>query len=451
MTSKHFWYEEETRPWNETQQQQAELLPALVARLRADSGLYEDLDGGAMATADPLAALNELPFTQKNDLRSGQAQGASDDVLGRQQAVPRDRLEQVISSTGTTGAPVYFGLTRADRRAWADALGAFYSTAGVAPGSIAALSTGMPIVAGGVPYADGIREAGGALVWFGGQTTSRMVTTLDRLRVDTLVATASFTTFFAARVEEELGRPASELPVQTLIAGGEPGMGLPDVRAEVLGRWGATRLSEVMGLGDVLSGIWAECEAGAGMHFTALRDVLVELIDPESGERLPWEEGATGEAVYTTLRREATPVLRFRSRDHIEVQGMACVCGRRTPRIRCIGRTDDMLIYKAMNVFPSSIREVALSVAGETIDPMMRIRKADAKQVRFEEPIPLEVQLRSDHVEARDETQHRIESAVRERLRVRVAVEFLEPGTLSITGDKHAMVYAPQEPSSGRS
>ncbi|MGO2112776.1 MAG: phenylacetate--CoA ligase family protein, partial [Pseudoclavibacter sp.] len=222
------WYPDEARAWDETRREQARQLPRLVGRLRRSSAMYEGLPDLA-DTADCPEAFADLPFTTKNDLRDGQARGASGDVLGRQQAVPIDRIEQVISSSGTTGTPVAFGLTRADRAAWTDAIGAFYRTAGVRPGAITALSTGMPMVAGGVPYADGIREAGGALVWFGGQTTPRMAQTLDRLQVDTLVATASFATFFSARVEEELGKPASELDIRTLICGGEPGMGLPDV------------------------------------------------------------------------------------------------------------------------------------------------------------------------------------------------------------------------------
>jgi phenylacetate-CoA ligase/benzoylacetate-CoA ligase len=178
------------------------------------------------------------------------------------------------------------------------------------------------------------------------------------------------------------------------------------------------------------------------MHFTPIRDVLVELIDPATGQQTPWNEGATGELVYTTLRREATPVLRFRSRDHIVITGMDCACGRRTPRIRCTGRTDDMLIYKAMNVFPAAIREVALSAAGGQVDEVIRLRKESADQVRFDDPIPLEVQSRSPlGRDASDSLRQRIEDAVRQQLRVRVAVEFVPSGTFGITGDKNSIVY----------
>lgn len=441
--ARRYWYEEERNDWDAVQARQAGGLPSLIRRLRDRSELYaEMLSATDPGHIDSLARLQDLPFTTKEHLRAGQSELVPGRILGRQQTVETDDIEQIISSSGTTGDPVYFGLTRSDREAWTDAIGAFYATAGLGPGSVAGLSTGMPIVAGGVPYADGIRRTGAALVWFGGQTTARMAATLERLQVNTLVATASFATMFADKVEEVLGRPARELGVRTIVSGGEPGMGLPDVRAGVIDRWGATRISEVMGLGDVLSGIWAECEAGAGMHFTALLDVLVELVDPVSGQQIPWAEGATGELVYTTVRREATPLLRFRSRDHVVVTGMDCACGRRTPRIRCVGRTDDMLIYKAMNVFPTAIREVALASAAGEVHEVVRLRKESATQVRFDTPIPLEIQARRPlDARASQELARRIQDAVRERLRVRIAVEFVPSGTFDIAGDKNSIVY----------
>ena len=111
------------------------------------------------------------------------------------------------------------------------------------------------------------------------------------------------------------------------------------------------------------------------MHFNAQRSVAVELIDPATGARIPWRDGAEGEAVYTTFEREATPALRYRSADHVVVMSTSCACGRTSPKIRCIGRTDDMLIYKAMNVFPSAIRDIVLSKFSDVVEPYMRIWK----------------------------------------------------------------------------
>jgi phenylacetate-coenzyme A ligase PaaK-like adenylate-forming protein len=435
----------ECQPWADTQAWQAAQLPRFIQRLQQNSLLYRDTLARVQADdVNSVKALAELPMTAKEDLRRGQESPLPGQVLGMQQCAPSGAIVQVLSSSGTTGNPVYFGLTEPDRRAWTNSIAAMFFTAGVRASSVAGLSTGMPMVAGGLPYADGIRETGAALVWFGGQPTPRMAAQFDRLPIDTLIATASFSTFFADKLTELLGKPATTLGVRTVVAGGEPGMGQPEIRAAVMASWGATRVSEVMGLGDVISGAWGECEAGAGMHFTAGRDVLVELVDPDTGDQVDWVEGAQGELLYTTFSRQATPVVRFRSRDHVVVTGMDCSCGRATPRIRCIGRTDDMLIYKAMNVFPTAIRDVALSVGGGALEEIMRIRKDHAAQVRFDDAIPLEVQLRSPEAgDVQAALARRIEAAVLERLRVRVAVEFHPAGTIPLGVYKNALTYVP--------
>ena len=115
--------------------------------------------------------------------------------------------------------------------------------------------------------------------------------------------------------------------LRKVIGGGEPGLAQPELRRRIAGGLALTHLRETMGLGDVMPSMWGECEAEDGMHFNAQRYVMVELIDPESGATLPWRDGGTGELVYTTFARDATPVVRYRSRDHAEVVAMRCACG----------------------------------------------------------------------------------------------------------------------------
>ncbi|WP_460776445.1 phenylacetate--CoA ligase family protein [Microbacterium sp. GXF7504] len=432
--------EVESVPWETLQADQVAEFGRMMERLRRHDVWRERLDG--VATPLHWDDLIEVPFTTKDDLREGQAHTDPARPLGRYQLVPTSELAQVTSSSGTTGAPTFFGLSRNDLVRWRAGIGNAYRTAGVEPGSIVALTTGMAIVAGGMPYADGIREAGGALAWIGGQTTARMALGMERLGVDVLVSTASFATHFAERCGVELGRPATELRVRTVIAGGEPGAGVPHIRQGILEAWGATRVSEFMGLGDVLPAMWAECHVGNGMHFTAAPDVLVELIDPVTGAHVPWEPGASGEAVYTTLGREASAVVRFRSRDQMQVVARGCPCGRNAPTVRCIGRTDDMLIYKAMNVYPSAIREVVLDVGAPTFSGRMRVRKDTASQVRFDDPIPVEVEIAAGEDQARvARVIADTEEEVRQRLRVRVAIEPLAEGTIPISAYKNALVY----------
>ncbi|MCG2621180.1 hypothetical protein LVY72_04545 [Arthrobacter sp. I2-34] len=445
MTDQLWDPEFDTKPWDELQAwQRAQLAPFLTG-LAGRSPFYAARLAGidARRAAEP-QLWTQVPFTTKDDLRAGQQQAVTDNMLGDLQGVEDPEVSQVIASSGTTGAPVFFGLTEEDRLAWTDSIANMFFTAGIRKDSVVALTTGMPLVAGGMPYADAIRRIGATLVWVGGQTPARMVAITEKLKVDTIVGTASFATFFAGRCAEVLERPASELAVRTIIAGGEPGLGQEAIRGRIRSDWGATRISEVMGLGDVMSGLWGECPEGPGMHFTAGRNVYVELIDPDTGDIVEWTPGAKGEAVYTTFTRQATPVLRFRSRDHLEVLATSeCACGRTAPVVRCIGRTDDMLIYKAMNVFPSAIRDVVMEGFSAEIAGPLRLRKERTEQVRFDDPIPLEIELPAGAggPEAGD-LAWRIGERVRERLRVRVAVEFVDPGTIAIGEYKNALTYA---------
>ena len=429
-------------PWEGTRARQRQALGPWLTGLSQRTGLYAGRLRGLQVPADPSEQwLADLPFTTKADLRHAQEQASDDRPLGDLQGVRTEDLVQVIASSGTTGTPMFFGLTGDDLAAWRNTIANVYWTAGVRRSSTVALTTGMTMVAGGLPYADGIRETGATLAWVGGQTPGRMVTIVDALKVDVLVGTASFSTFFSRQVEASLGRPASELGIQTIIGGGEPGLGTPEIRERVRETWGAQRISEIMGIGDVLSGMWSECAQGEGMHFVAAPHVLVELIDPETGALVPWEPGATGEAVYTTIGRQASPVLRYRSRDHMLVTGVECSCGRMSPTVRCVGRTDDMLIYKAMNVFPSAIRDVLLNRFPDRLTGSMRIRKERTDQVRFDDPIPLELEFAdagATHVAAlvADMEEH-----IRQELRVRVAIEALTPGTIVLGNYKNTMTY----------
>jgi phenylacetate-coenzyme A ligase PaaK-like adenylate-forming protein len=444
MTDQFWDPEFDTKPWDDLLTWQRSQLPHFLAALAGRSPFYASQLAGldAAGVAEP-RLWAQVPFTTKDDLRAAQQQAGTENMLGDLQGVEDAQISQVIASSGTTGTPVFFGLTEDDRLAWADSIANMFFTAGIRKDSVVALTTGMPLVAGGMPYADAIRRIGATLVWVGGQTPARTASITQRLKVDTFVGTASFATFFANRCEEILGRPASELSVRTVIAGGEPGLGQEAIRSRIRADWGATRISEVMGLGDVMSGLWGECPAGPGMHFTAGRNVYVELIDPDTGDVVEWAPGAKGEAVYTTFTRQATPALRFRSRDHLEVLTAAeCACGRTAPTVHCIGRTDDMLIYKAMNVFPSAIRDVVMDRFSAEIAGPMRLRKENAAQVRFDDPIPLEVELPAgSEGPGSGDLAGRISEQVRERLRVRVAVELVGPGTISIGEYKNALTY----------
>jgi phenylacetate-coenzyme A ligase PaaK-like adenylate-forming protein len=444
-----YWNAElETKPWAEVERWQAGQVTAMLAPLRRRSHLYARLHAGvsedlALRSAADLAA---LPFTLKDDLRVAQLAAGEAAPLGDNQAVPRDDLVQAISSSGTTGRPLYYGLTARDVEVFADAVANVWFTAGIRRGDIVAHLVGLPMVAGGLPYADGFRRIGATLCWLGGFPTERILREMRHLRVTAMLATTSFALHLSEQWDEVGRETGIASCLRKVLGGGEPGMAQPELRRRIVAGLGLTHLRETMGLGDVIPSMWGECEAEDGMHFNAQRYVMLELIDPDSGEALPWREGGTGELVYTTFARDATPVVRYRSRDHAEVVAMRCACGRTSPRIRCIGRTDDMLIYKGMNVFPTAIRDLVTGRFAGRVEPLLRIWKASRDQVRFDEAIPVEVEASTGLDDAqRAALAREIEDAVRTQLQVRVAVAVLDRGGLPRGVYKNAIV-AVREP-----
>jgi phenylacetate-CoA ligase/benzoylacetate-CoA ligase len=376
---QRYWNEAlETLPWTEVEAwQSAQLgsyLQALVRRSPMYAQLYEGLPADLRCRS--LADLQALPFTLKDNVRAAQEASSAANPLGSNQGVGTEEIIQVLSSSGSTGTPIYYGLTARDADAVTDAVANTFFTAGIRRSDVIAHLVGLPMLAGGLPYADGFRRIGATLCWLGGFPTDRILREMRRLRATALLATTSFAMYLSehwAQVDDGRGTPSAIIKV---LCGGEPGLDQPQVRNRIIDGLGTSHVRETMGLGDVISGMWAECDAGAGMHFNAHKYVAIEIIDPDGGQVLPWKEGTTGEIVYTALAREATPLVRYRSRDHALVTGMhGCACGRTSPRIRCIGRTDDMLIYKGMNVFPTAIRDLIMQHLGDRLEPTMRIWK----------------------------------------------------------------------------
>lgn len=433
--------------WERLQTHQAERLGASIADIASRSRFYaEKLDGllPGSATAPSGAAATELlrtlPFTVKDELREAFEEGDAEQPLGRNQAEPTARIVQLVSSSGTSGRPVYYGLDAEDVERWTDGVANMFFTAGVRDGDVVAHLTSLPMVAGGLPFADGLRRVGASLAWLGGYTPERMLDAATGIHASCMSATTSFILYVTENCRRLTGREPHELGITRLLGGGEPGLGDPDVRARLREAWGPIEIREIMGLSDVMAGLWAECEANEAMHFTGAGQVFVELIDP-SGEPVEWRQGSVGEIVYTALGRGATPLIRFRSGDQVVIEGVGCSCGRGTPRIRCLGRIDDMLIYKGMNVFPTAIRDVAVRAGAGEVTTNMRVWRQHPHHVRFDEPIPLEIETTEDGRADGSELRERIEAEVRKHLQVRVEVTLVEPGSIPRTDYKASLLF----------
>jgi phenylacetate-CoA ligase len=288
-----------------------------------------------------------------------------------------------------------------------------------------------PFVAGAA--LDAFERIGVCHLPIGTGWSERLLQAIETLGPDAVVLTPSY----AAYLLELADLRASS--VRRVLVAGEPGGGEPAFRARLEEGWGAL-VTEAMGVGDIGPSLFGECEERDGMHLGARGFVHVELVEPDTGAALELEDGATGELVLTHLRHRAAPLLRFRTRDHVEVRTSPCPCGRTGPRIRCIGRTDDMLIVRGVNVFPSAVREVVSGFAPRVSGHVLV--KPRAAGVKQEPPLPVAVEL------GRDADDAGLADAIRERLRgvllVQTQVELVPWGSLQRSEYKSKLVEHPE-------
>ncbi len=351
----------EQAPWESRFAADDALYRRQIAYLFERSQFYRDrLTAAGFASPEAVGGLDfisALPLTEKDQIR--QTRG-DDNPVGDHFCMPMSDVVRVFSTSGTTGLPSFIPLTANDLQAWTRISARSYSASGLGRGE------GLISTYGAGPFAAGITfDAFGALgvchIPIGSGNTERLMTSMRLLKPSTIALTPSYALHLAEWARDR-GIDTAASSIGRLLVAGEPGGGEPAMRARLEEAWGAM-VTEIMGIGDIAASLWGECAEQQGMHFSGAGFVHFELIDPDTGEALPIADGAEGELVYTHLRQEGVPLLRFRSRDHVRIWIGRCACGRTAPRVRCIGRTDDMLIVRGVNVFPSALREVVAEFA----------------------------------------------------------------------------------------
>ena len=412
-------------PWAEQLALDAASFRRQLAYLRERSPFYRE----KLAGTDPEAGLEEiaqLPLTDKQEVK---ATCTPERPFGDHLCVEPSELVRIYSTSGTTGAPSYIPLTANDLENWVTGSARSYGASGLAARDrVLTTYTAGPFVAGAA--LDAFARLDICHIPVGSGNSERVLLAISDLRPDAAVLTPSYAAYLL-----ELGE-LRDSSVQRILVAGEPGGGEPGFRAALEEGWGA-RVTEAMGIGDIGPSLWGECEEQAGMHLGARGIVHAELVDPETGEPLELSDGARGELVLSHLRHEAAPLLRFRTRDQVEVWTSPCACGRTAPRVRCVGRSDDMLIVRGVNVFPSAVREVVGGFAPEVSGRILvRPREAGVKQ---EPPLPISVEL-SPHVEARSRLADAIRLRLREVLVVQMEVELVPWGTLQRSDYKSTLV-----------
>jgi phenylacetate-CoA ligase len=422
--------EDETRPWTEQLAADDASYRTQVAFLFERSAFYrQKLAGAGVTSAEAAGGLDEiaaLPFTEKRELK---ATATPDNPIGTHLCTESSEVVRIYSTSGTTGTPSYIPLTAGDLENWVTGSARSYAASGVAAGQRLVSTYGAGPFAAGAAL-DAFERIGLTHIPVGTGNTERLVRAIEQLRPEAAALTPSY----AAHVAESFDMRDSS--VERLLVAGEPGGGEPAFRAQLEEGWGA-RVTEAMGIGDIGISLWGECEEQDGMHLGARGFVHAELIDPESGEALGMDDGARGELVLSHLGHRAAPLLRFRTRDHVEVRTSPCPCGRTGPRIRCLGRTDDMLIVRGVNVFPSAVREVVGAFAPDVSGHIL-VRPRD-EGVKQEPPLPVSVEL-AQGATADPALAESIRETLRGVLTVQTSVDLVPWGSLGRSEYKSRLV-----------
>ena len=418
----------ETLPWEEQLALDDASFRTQLAYLLGRSAFYRaKLDG--VDTTVGLAEIAQLPLTEKDELR---ATRTPDNPIGAHLCAEPSELVRIYSTSGTTGEPSYIPLTAGDLDNWVTGSARSYAASGIAAGQrIVSTYNAGPFVAGAALAS--FDRIGLCHIPVGTGNTERLVQAIARLRPEAAVLTPSYAAYLA---EHHDLRDSS---VERVLVAGEPGGGEPAFRARLEDAWGA-RVTEAMGIGDIGISLWGECEEQDGMHLGARGFVHAELIDPDTAEPLELADGASGELVLTHLRHRAAPLLRFRTRDHVQVRTGSCPCGRTGPRVRCVGRTDDMLIVRGVNVFPAAVREVVSAFAPEVSGQILV--RPQAAGVKQEPPLPVSVEL-APGTDGTPSLAAGIGDRLREALLVRTTIELVPWGSLQRSEYKSQLVERP--------
>ncbi len=432
--------EVEGRPWEEQLALDDGSYRTQLAYLFERSPFYREklaaagLD--AAAGAGGLDGIARLPLTEKDELRASRAPG---NPFGSHLCATRDEIVRIHSTSGTTGAPSYIPLTAGDLDRWVTGSARSYAASGVTAGQrIVSTYNAGPFVAGAALAA--FDRIGLCHIPVGTGNTERLMLAIAQLEPEAAVLTPSYAAYLIEwAVERSIDLRGSS--VTRVLVAGEPGGGEPAFRAMLEEGWGA-RVTEAMGIGDIGPSLWGECEEQDGMHLGARGLVHAELIDPARGTAVEVADGATGELVLTHLGHRAAPLLRFRTRDHVEVRTGACACGRTGPRVRCLGRTDDMLIVRGVNVFPSAVREVVSTFAPAVSGNVLL--RPQVPGVKQEPPLPVSVELPRGAI-----GEDGLATAIRERIRnllvVQTHVDLVPWGSLRRSEYKSRLVETRME------
>ena len=414
-------------PQDQLRRIQQQRLGPQLAYVASASGLFRDLWAGRPLPRR-LESLAELPLSDKELLRQDQSRHPP---FGRYLAADPVHVCRVHRTGGTSGIAMNLALSRADA--------AMTEQVGARPGRAAGLGPGHRVIhclnyqlwMGGYTDHSILECTGATVVPFGVGSTARLVETIRDLDITAISCTPSYPAVIEQVIDETFDFRPRDLGLELALFGGEAGLDSAAFRSRLEETWGFAARNANYGVSDVLCNFAGQCERDNDLHFFALDVLYPELIDTETGDPRPWEEGATGELVLTHLAKECQPVVRFRTGDVVVLTATEpCDCGRTTPRFRVIGRADDMVVVRGINVFPTMIAAVVNEF--ESLSGEYRIELAGPGPY---DALPLVVEL-VDAADTRGDLGSAVALAVKRRLGVSARVDVVGARTLPRTDGK---------------
>mgnify|MGYP001041391380 FL=1 len=412
--------EAECRPPEQRRRLQLAHLKNLVERVYEKVPFYRKKFQQAGITPKDIRSLEDIqkiPFTTKDELRETYPYGLL--------AVPEAEIEEVHMSSGTTGTPVVDAYTKKDLDVWSESMARTLSMAGATRNDIIQNAYGYGLFTGGLGVHYGAKLIGANIIPMSSGNTSKQILVMRDFKTTILTCTPSYSLFLAEAAREE-GVDIRSLPLKAGCFGAEPWS--ENMRKEIEEKLGLAAY-DIYGLTEITGpGVSSECEMKNGLHIN--EDFFYpEVIDPETGKVLP--DGAKGELVFTTLVKEGTPLLRYRTRDITFLFHDECPCGRTTVKMhRLFGRTDDMLIIRGVNVFPSQIEQILMAVEGTDPHYLIVVDRGASHLDELEIQVEVEAKFFTDETRGLETIRAKIEHEIKSKLGISARIKLVEPKTI---------------------
>ncbi|HEY9059027.1 MAG TPA: phenylacetate--CoA ligase [Pseudobacteroides sp.] len=409
----------ECMPREELRKVQSERLVDIIKKIYHNVPFYrskmqkQGIEPGDIKSVDDL---KKLPFTYKQDLRDNYPYGLF--------AVPMSEIVRIHASSGTTGKQTVVGYTRKDIDTWAEVMARTLTSAGANRESFIQVAYGYGLFTGGLGAHYGAERVGASVIPISGGNTSRQLQIMKDFGTTHLACTPSYALYLAEALEEA-GFKKGDLKLRAGVFGAEPWS--ENMRKEIEDRLGILAI-DIYGLSEIIGpGVASECHCKVGMHIQE-DHFIPEIINPDTEEVLP--AGEKGELVFTTITKEGLPLIRYRTRDLTVLNTDTCDCGRTLTRMNKVtGRTDDMLIIRGVNVFPSQIESVLLEI-GETAPHYLLIVDRMDNLDLLEVQVEMTPGLFSDEVKKIEEIEGKIRKGIESTLGINAKIRLVEPKTI---------------------